>query len=95
MRIELQRAIQLLGVLFALGCQADRLLEPVDSPPAHSGLEGIAVRVVVDVEQGMVRVLPAQNACPARTAHRVRDEAAREAHAPFDELRMDLRHEAP
>jgi hypothetical protein len=60
MRKDLQRAIQLTGVLFALGCQADRLLTPEDSLPRNPGVESIAVRVEVDVVRGTVRVLPAQ-----------------------------------
>ena len=59
---ELQRALPIAGLMMALGCQSDHLLDPVDSRPGHPGLEAMAVRLEVNVARGTVRVLPSAGA---------------------------------
>jgi hypothetical protein len=54
----------LLGIaaLLATGCESDRIAEPHDADPGHSDVNGIAVRLLVDVANGTVRVLSSSGA---------------------------------
>jgi hypothetical protein len=60
-------ALFVLALVVATGCEGERIMNPDAVKPGHPELEGTAVRVLVDVANGTLRVLTAQSGTASDT----------------------------